>query len=416
MTRTLPLGAALPLVIFPLDWAWPAPAETVLYSFSDKDGAIPSAGLIIDSEGRLYGTTAGGSAGFGAVFKLTPPADGQTNWTATLLHSFGANDGHYPHGGLVADKEGALYGMTSSGGSADKGTVFKLKPPAAGETGWAETVLYSFNGTGGANPGAGLIAAGEGALYGTTPGGGTSGNIGTVFKLTPPRAGQTGWTETVLHSFAGQDGRQPAACLLADEEGALYGTALLGGRGGEGTIFKLVPPGAEQTQWTRTVLYDFTGGSDGGEPAAGLIAGTDGALYGTTRKGGRGGEGTIFKLVPPGAEQTRWTEIVLYNFTGGSDGGEPEAGLTAGKEGALYGTTRKGGRVGRGTVFKLLPPGAGQQQWTETVLYNFTGGSDGGDPEAGLVADKEGALYGTTANSGINGLGVVFKLVDPSGR
>ena len=438
-----------------------APLENVLYSFTGgTDGAYPYGGLIADKEGALYSTTLYGggggnsncaqysSAGCGTVFKLTPPAKGQTNWTETVLYTFcslsNCNDGAAPHAGLIADKEGALYGTTGSGGSgcpyitSGCGTVFKLTPPAKGQSNWTETVLYSFSGSDGAYPGAGLIADEGGALYGTTSGGGTGNfivNAGTVFKLTPPAKGQSKWTETLLYSFCSlsncSDGWRPAAGLIADEQGVLYGTTALGGTGvgvggsscpsGCGTVFKLAPTKG-QTVWTPTVLYRFSG-SDGASPQAGLIADKEGALYSTTALGGSScpqnpnGCGTVFKLTPPAKGQTVWTPTVLYSFTGGSDGVGPSAGLIADKEGALYSTTYNGGgscpqnTYGCGTVFKLTPPAKGQSNWTETVLYRFSG-SDGATPGAGLIADKEGALYSTTEGGGAGNFnaGTVFKI------
>ncbi len=200
-------------------------------------------------------------SGCGTVFKLTPPAKGQTAWAETVLYSFkGGSDGLNPQAGLIADNTGALYGTTS----AYPGTVFKLTPPARGQTAWTETVLYNFcslpNCSDGAEPNfVSLIADKEGALYGTTGSGGI-GNYGTVFKLTPPAKGQTVWTETVLYSFkGGSDGQNPEASLIADDQGALYSTTFFGGTGGSfprdpgsGTVFKLTPPAKGQTTWTKT--------------------------------------------------------------------------------------------------------------------------------------------------------------------
>jgi uncharacterized repeat protein (TIGR03803 family) len=363
--RIVSCGMAIALAALSLAGsALAAPVETVLHSFIGSDGVGPAAGLIADKEGALYSTTGnGGTSNLGTVFKLTPPAKGQTAWKETVLYNFcsqpNCNDGANPLASLITDNSGALYSTTFNNGSGNKGTVFKLTPPAKGQTAWIETVLHSFTGgSDGGLPYAGLIADKEGALYGTTSGGGIAGN-GTVFKLTPPAKGQTAWIETVLHSFTGgSDGASPVAGLIADKEGTLYGTTGIGGSGSHGTAFKLTPPAKGQTTWIETVLYSFTGGSDGGFPPAGLIAenGRDenrGALYGTTLFGGTGNNGTVFKLTPPAKGQTAWTETVLHSFTGGSDGGFPYAGLIADKEGALYGTTQVGGNSSNGTVFKL---------------------------------------------------------------
>jgi hypothetical protein len=179
-----------------------------------------------------------------------------------------------------------------------------------------------------------------------------------------------------------------------------------------------------QKTWTKNVLYSFTGGSDGGYPVAGLIFDKAAALYGTTLYGGSSGGipglGNVFKLMPPASGQIAWTETTLYSFKGlPSDGFYPYSGLIADEQGALYSTTFAGGSGGNaGTVFKLTPPASGQTVWTETILYRFTGGADGGYPYAGLIADKQGTLYGTTFGggsiAGYPGTGAVFKLTSKS--
>ena len=438
-----------------------APVETVLYSFEGGgDGGDPLAGLIADRRGALYGTTKGAgpdcfdnTTTCGTVFKLTPPAKYQTAWTETVLYQFCAlpscSDGGISLAGLIADTQGALYGTTGGGGAAGRGTVFKLMPPAKGQAAWTETVLYSFcslpNCSDGDGPfRANLLADAQGALYGTTIDGET-GRLdgGTVFKLSPPSNGQTDWTETVLYSFCSlpncSDGKGPiASTLIADERGGLYGTTSAGGATGNGTVFKLSPPSNGQTDWTETVLYSFCSlpnCSDGSTPVSGLIfenqgardveghadahhfADKHGALYGTTFSGGGvSNSGTIFKLAPPSKGQTDWTETVLYRFAGApSDGHNPSGGLIADRRGALYGTTEAGGagQPGGGIVFKLAPPAKHQTGWTETVLYDFCSlpnCSDGSGPQAGLIAEKKGALYSTTEGGGSERHGTVFKL------
>ena len=167
-------------------------------------------------------------------------------------------------------------------------------------------------------------------------------------------------------------------------------------------VFRLTPPATGQTAWTETALYSFTGGSDWFKPGVGLSGDKQGALYGTTQFGGTG-YGTVFRLTPPTTGQKTWTETVLYSFSGGSDGGNPVAGLIFDKEGALYSTTLQGGSSNGGTVFKLTPPAKGQTAWTETVLYSFcslSSCSDGLRPFARLIFDKEGTLYSTTIENG----------------
>ena len=344
--------------------------EKVLHSFNNNgtDGYYPLAGLIFDAAGNLYGTTWHGGTynelGGGTVFELTPTAGG--GWTETVLHSFGNGaDGIGPEAGLIFDAAKVnLYGTTAGGGSYSVGTVFELTPTAGG--GWTETVLYSFNdnGTDGWESLAGLIFDAAGNLYGTTWAGGTYGG-GTVFELTP--AG--GWTEKVLHSFSwiGTDGFWPYAGLIIDAAGNLYGTTGAGGPSGWGMVFELTPTAGGG--WTEKMLHSFPydNGTDGSQPVAGLIFDAVGNLYGTTEYGGTysncyGGCGTVFELTP--AAGGGWTETVLHSFNG-TDGREPAAGLIFDAAGNLYGTTYYGGTYGNcsvhnqpaacGTAFELTP-------------------------------------------------------------
>jgi uncharacterized repeat protein (TIGR03803 family) len=248
-----------------------------------------------------------------------------------------------------------------------------------------------------------VIRNGAGNLYGTTGQGGLG--HGTVFELAADGS------ESVLHAFEGEkDGIFPAAGLIRDKAGNLYGTTGDGGSKGCngfgcGTVYRLAPDGSE------TVLHVFKGGSDGAAPLAGLIEDDSGNLYGTTEEGGRGcngfGCGTVFWVAPDG------TETVLYAFGGKSDGSSPQTRLVADAAGNLYGTTGLGGAGcngnGCGTVFTLAPDG------TETVLHVFTGGSDGADPSGGLLRDKSGNLFGSTAEGGSTrcrgyGCGTVFQI------
>jgi uncharacterized repeat protein (TIGR03803 family) len=404
------------------------PNETVLYSFTGgADGTDPNAGVIFDGSGALYGTTTlGGTFNSGTVYKLTPQGEGH-RWTSTVLHSFsGGTDGVSPFAGVIFDSSGALYGTTAFGGNSSYGTVYKLTPPTDGGTLWKETVLYNFTGgADGANPSNGsLIFDSSGALYGGTINGGNSGN-GTVYKLTPPAGGGTPWNETVLYSFTGgADGRYGSSSLIFDSSGALYGTAGGGGNLGNGTVYKLTPS-ASGTVWNLTVLYAFAagtgpnGGVDGELPSyAPLIFDRSGALYGTTRAGGPcqgcgGGYGTVYKLSPPANGMplgTPWTETVLHFFTSGADGYEPDGGVIFDSSGALYGTTSQGG-VGYGTVFRLTPSASGNP-WTKTILHSFSSAPDGANPLSGLIFDRHDGLYGTTSRGGsVSDFGTVFRVV-----
>jgi len=256
-----------------------------------------------------------------------------------------------------------------------------------------ETVLYTFTGVDGGNPRASLVQDSAGNLYGTACYGGNS-NAGTVFKVS------ASGTVTVLYNFTGGvDGGGPGAGLVRDSAGNLYGTTTVGGSSNSGTVFKVDTTGEE------AVLYSFTGGADGGIPEASVIRDSAGNLYGTTYQGGAstGGAGTVFKV------DTTGKETVLYSFTGGVDGGFPEASLVRDSAGNLYGTTTVGGGSNYGTVFKVDTTGE------ETVLYSFMGGADGGAPWASLVRDSAGNLYGTTYDDGASGYGTVFK-VDTTGE
>jgi uncharacterized repeat protein (TIGR03803 family) len=351
------------------------PNFSLLYTFAglSVDGSGPYHTLIQGSDGDFYGTTlAGGAGNAGTIFKVAP--DG----TEVLFYSFSA----LPYAGLVQGSDGNIYGTTASGGSAGHGTVFKIAPSGM------ETVVYSFP-AGSSDPYTGLIQGSEGNFYGTTGAGGAS-DDGTVFKITPSG------TETVLHTFpkVGSDGQTPYAGLIQGSDGNFYGTTYFGGGHGLGTVFKVTPSGTE------TILYSFAGGSDGANPYAGVIQGSDGNFYGTTYTGGAGGVGTVFKLTPGG------TETVLYSFAGGSsDGANPEAGLTQAGDGNLYGATYLGGAAGFGTVFMITPSG------TESIMHTFAGGSsDGANPSANLVLGSDGNLYGSTYAGGTAGVGTFFKI------
>jgi len=371
------LGCGLALAVFvPLGSAQ-ASKFGVLYTFTGgSDGGHPAGGVMLRLR-NFYGSTAsGGTLNYGTVFKLG--LDG----TETVLHSFDGSDGAGPISRLIADKGGNLYGTAIEGGGSSKcyggcGTVFKIAPDGT------TTVLHAFRGSDGGNPHGDLIADSAHALYGTTEYGGASG-YGTIFKIT--RNGK----ESVIHSFSGgTDGALPESGLIADASGNFYGTTSYGGGSsncnfGCGTVFRLAPDG------TVTVLHAFTGGGDGENPEADLIADAQGNLYGTTSSGGGagckryGGCGTVFRLATDG------TESVLYAFTGKGDGKWPLGSLIADAAGNLYGTTVEGGAKRLGTIFKLAPDG------TETVLHSFTGNGDGALPSAGLIVGKGGNLFGST--------------------
>jgi uncharacterized repeat protein (TIGR03803 family) len=401
--------------------------ETVLYDFQDNnyDGNQPMSTLIANAAGILYGTTSGGGisgcngSGCGTVFELTPGAGGK--WTETVLYSFtGGGDGAAPGGALIFDANGNLYGTTGAGGASGWGTVFELTPVAKDK--WVERVLHSFsnNGKDGVDPNGGLMFDTAGNLYGTTSFGGIYG-YGTAFELTP--VADVRWTEKVLHSFNsnGKDGYEPKGGLVLDPAGSLYGTTIYGGAFSEGTVFQLSPETGGV--WKETVLHDFCAKSvcpDGFWPAAGLVFDTAGNLYGTTEYGGAYYKhtysyGTVFQLTR--GTNGQWTETVLHSFRQYHRGGQvPQAALILDTSGNLYGTAG-GGYHGGGVAFQLMPGLGGK--WTENVLYSFcakSGCTDGNGLAGGLLLDAAGNLYGTTINGGTgkgcNGLacGTVFEI------
>lgn len=384
----------------------------VLHDFKGKsDGRYAYAGLVADKVGNLYGTTgAGGTNGLGTVFEITATG------SEMVLYSFArGTDGNYP-GGLLLGSNGNLYGVTTYGGgtscnSAGCGTVFQIDPHGN------ETVLYRFNGgTDGNSPLGRMVSDTAGNLYGLTNEGGGSGcydrGCGTVFKIS------TDGSESVIHSFTGSpsDGAVPFSSFTADQDGNLYGTTNIGGANNYGTVFKVAADGTE------TVLYSFMGGSDGYGPYSGVVSDSSGNLYGTTTLGGSSncsiGCGTIFKLAPDG------TKTLLYTFCGPPcrDGANPwsSVGLISDSGGNLYGTTLNGGgssncaSVGCGTIFKLSPNGK------ETVLYGFDEWAFGIEPYSDLILDGAGNLFGTTSlggdtnchehHAGHDGCGIVFEL------
>lgn len=318
----------------------------------------------------------------------------------TILDSLTGSDGAQPTAGLTPDGAGNYYGTTLMGGTSGFGTVFELSPNSSG--GWTETVLYNFtNGTDGGQPASGVVRDASGNLYGTTEFGGggcTGGGCGVAFKLSKQ---SSGWTETVLHAFTGgSDGGAPNGVIL-DARGRLYGSAGVGGASGNGVVFELSRNASGV--WSETVIYSFTGGTFGGRnPSGNLVFDSSGRLYGATLYSGAGGGGIVFRLTP--SQSGVWSERLIHNFTGYSDGSVPNGGLVLDSAGNIYGTAQAGGNAaycnhyGCGVVFKLSPQAGGG--WDETALYIFTGGTDGGAPLAGPAIDSAGNLYGTTSQGG----------------
>ena len=382
---------------------------TVLHSFTGgADGANPVYnGLIQNGAGTLYGSTGIGgnlTCNSGAGCGVVFKMDPITG-KVTVLHSFtDGSDGAFPTGTLLLDGT-SLYSPALGGALPSFGRVIKLDK--AGNA----TAVYTFTGgTDGAYPYGSLAHDAAGNLYGTTEFGGQlvcnqGSGCGTVFKL------DSAGNETVLYSFTdGTDGADPVAGVIRDAAGNLYGTTQIGGDApcgggfGCGTVFKV------DSARNFAVVHSFSGGTDGIQPLGTLIQDSTSNLYGTTSGGGDPacssngfGCGTVFKIDSSG------TETVLYSFKGKADGDEPNAGVVSDSAGNLYGTTLLGGnlacgsRLGCGTVFKLDSKGR------KTVLHSFSG-LDGAYPYTALIRDSAGNLYGTTSGGGAAGHGTVYKI------
>ena len=377
----------------------------------------------MDRDGRLYGTTAGGGSyageycpsGCGVVFRLVQAPAG---WVVEPLYTFPGEDpaqGLSPYAPITFGPDGNIYGTTMYGGNprcySGCGTVFRLTPPASvcksAICPWTETVIYTFqSGSDGAAPLYGALLFGAaGNIYGTTTAGGAN-NRGTVYKLTPSRGG---WTESILHSFAGAgDGSYPASSLIFDQQGNLYGTARYGGdlscdfSQGCGTVFELSPSGSG---WTETTLYTFEVNDVGFNPAGALLFDASGNLYGTVPSGGTD-SGTVYELQSSGGS---WIASALEQFMGN---GGPVAGLTMDASGNLYGTTVASGSYYHGSVFKMSKQGG---TWQLTTLHSFdVEGDEGDNLYSGVLLDANGNLFGTASQGGVgscvHGCGVIWEI------
>ena len=331
----------------------PAGTVTNLHNFSGPDGLFPAAALVQGTDGNFYGTTTqggatyvdGNSPGNGTVFRLTPTG------VLTTLHSFTGypGDGQDPAGTLIQGSDGNFYGTTEGGGSVGGGTVFRMTPAGV------LTVLYGLgNGYDGAEPDAGVIQGSDGNFYGTTRLGGHG--AGTVFVLTPAGGYTALYSFPALGTTAGSD---PVTSLVQGSDGNLYGTTETNGVDGAGTVFQITPAGAF------TNLYSFTGNNQTLNGA--LIQAKDGNFYGTTYFGGANSAGAVFQLTPAGAVTT------IYSFTGlGSEGGGPAAALVQGSDGNLYGTTQIGGQANDGTIYRLALGGGSTGPVVTTPVVALT--------------------------------------------
>jgi uncharacterized repeat protein (TIGR03803 family) len=456
-------------------------SETVLYSFQSSAGEGPSSGVVLDAKGNLYGLLQPGqvfqltyspSAGWtqnllcscgSANTSLLIDAEGNlygnnylmgngyvfeleraNGWKQLMVYSFsGGADGSYPWQGLTFDSAGNLYGVTYFGGvsgscfdSRGCGTVFQLA--REGEGHWKHSIVYAFKSNEAGDVPNGIVIDNAGILHGTTQLGGDQGCevnpdvVGCGIIFTATGTPDHGWQYHQVLAFSSGDGQGPEASLVADSSGNFYGTTPFGGAFAAnegGIVFKLTHE--VDGNWKETILHSFGGGPhDATSPAGNLIIDSSGNLYGVTSYtagNNKHAQGTVFKLMPK--SDGTWTETRLYGFAGYSDGEIPVAGLVSDANGNLYGTTGYGGsgqcpyyidNFGCGTVFELSPTVQGT--WTETILHVFTGyPNDGFMPNASLLRDEAGNLYGSTAYGGSSagctdglgdtlGCGTIFKL------
>jgi uncharacterized repeat protein (TIGR03803 family) len=415
--------------------------DSVLYSVNTTTGAatmIGDTGVVnISAIGFAFGQLyAGDETGNLYTLNLSTGAatlvvsTGQAYWGLALppqafnvVHNFtGGIDGANPWAGLVMDRSGNLYGDTQGGGNGSCtyfgqsgcGVVYRLIQKNGN---WVTNPLYSFRGGSDGEFATRPVTIGpNGSIYGTTTGGGegtcsydSSSGCGVVFNVTPlptiPRTPTEPWLEKVLYRFTGEgDGGSPLSNVVFDSAGNIYGSTQIGGASNLGAVYKLTPSGGGN--YTESVIYNFAGGSDGAGPLDGLIFDTAGNLYSTTGFGGgasacQGGCGTVFELSPNGSG---WTEKILYSFQGGNDGETPNAGVVLDAAGNLYGNTWQGGAGGGGTVYELSPSGS---NWNFNLIWGFPGN---GYSVARLLRDSSGNLYGTLQSGGANGAGQAYEL------
>lgn len=407
--RFFPAALAVAAITFSLAVSSQAQSEVILHQFTGgRDGLYPDGYLAFDASGNIYGTAQGGGSlsycsgkGCGVVFKLTPTSTG--GWTESVIHAFtGGYWGGRPQSGVIFDKAGNLYGTTFSGGNTRSscqtggcGVVYELSPAS---TGWKETVIHSFTGQSadGSNPAAGLVFDAQGNLYGTTFGGGT-GSEGVLFELSPTGTGT--WTENILVSFTGPDGANPNQ-LLIDSAGNLYGSAPYGGYTINGIVFQMVQSAGS---WTMNTLYTFTSSPDVDIPSS-IAMDASGNIYGTANQGGADKYyGGVFELNP--SASLPWPETVIYSFTNGTDGETPFGNAVVDSKGNVFATAAFGGAGKCGTLIELSPSSSG---WTEKVVLSFNC-TDGKTPQ-NLTLDSAGNVYGSTLYGGTYNSGVLYEV------
>jgi uncharacterized repeat protein (TIGR03803 family) len=380
-----------------------AQTEEILHNFDgpfEAGGIYPNGGLIMDSAGNLYGTTANDSddctdSGCGTVFELVLGTDG--DYTEKVLHTFSGSGKNAwgPEAGVVMDASGNLYGTTVFGGSSGSGAAFKL---TLIDGVWKESVIHNFAAyeSDGEQPVESVALDSAGSVFGATENGGSD-HAGTIFEISPNGSG--GYTEKTIHSFKNTDGAHPTGNVIIDSAGNLYTLTGIGGTIGEGTLIELSP--TTSGSWTEAVLYDFSG-----SPGPYLTADASGNFYGVAG-GGNTDESFVWKLSP--ATGGAYTEQVLYNIcteTGCPIGYGP-IGVVLDAAGNIYGTNYGGGAYTYGTAFELSPSVGGG--YTATLLHSFGNGTDGAQPN-GTLLYSGGVLYGATTYGGKHGGGTIFQV------
>lgn len=412
----------LAFVVLSLALAAQAQTETLQFSFGDNSGGWGPETVWADGSGNFYGT---GNVGSGMVYKLYMSSG---VWKETAIHFFGGTaDGWGPSASLIFDGQGNVYGSTLFGGKSPNcpstgcsGVVFELSPTDT--KAWKVTVLHTFTGGASGQSPMGLVFDSAGNIFGMTQTGGNMAGVcandsgcGTVFRLSPKTGG--GWQFSTIHTFNGSDGLLPQGNLLIDAAGNLYGSTSWGGNskyctefdlGGCGTVFRLTPTG--KGGYGFSGLHHFSETNDGASPSTQLVLDAAGNLYGGNSLGGKSNPwGVVWELSP--TTSGPWTFTALYNFTTTTDGQSIDGGLTMDSAGNLYGTSPGGGTDSNcncGTIFKLSPGSSG---WTIDLLHSFAGGlTDGIVPVGNLVVDSSGNVYGITGEGGAYSGGAFYEI------
>ncbi len=384
-----------------------AQTYNIIGNFGNNGTGVNPLYVTLDAGGNVYGTTYyGGTSylGYGVVFKLTHRGSG---WVQSVLYDFsGGNDGGNPYGGVVFGPDGSLYGTASGGGLYGEGVIFRLRPSATecptAQCRWTETVVYNFTGgADGATPQGNIIFDQAGNLYGTTLAGGAGGGWGTAYELSPSD-GQ--WSLSVLHQFTdGSDGGEPANGVIFDQAGNLYGTTVSGGSNKKGVVYELTPG---TSGWTQTILHNFAGGASDGAVGAGMAFDSHGNLFGFTEEGGYEDWGVTFELQPTGGGGYSYSVIYLFMpQPGGAPGYISVPAVDS--AGNLYGSGTSGGSGEAGVAFELTPSGG---TWNFVTLHAFSG-PDGDEPGGNVILDPQGNVYGCAEYGGRFGEGVVWQIM-----